>query len=137
MIANRKEYFKKYNKMYKNQKKNKDKAKLVYRKWLDIKAKERGMTRQEYRRERNYKIKYGITISDYDLLYAKQEGRCAICEKLSSKLSVDHCHKSNKIRGLLCLRCNLALGYLDDDPRNFIKAVNYLKTRDILQEKVI
>lgn len=56
------------------------------------------------------KIKYGITPEQYDELLAKQEGKCAICDKEAEefevRLAVDHDHKSGEIRGLLCRYCN-------------------------------
>ena len=47
-----------------------------------------------------------ITVVEYNRLYEEQDGACAICAKQHGKLRVDHCHKTGKIRGLLCPRCN-------------------------------
>lgn len=69
--------------------------------------------------------KYGLTVANYDALLRKQRGCCAICKrkpKGGRKLAVDHCHDSGMVRGLLCARCNTALGQLRDDP-NIIKAM--------------
>jgi len=41
-------------------------------------------------------------------------------------LQVDHCHKTNKIRGLLCLPCNVSLGYLEEDTERLLGLVDYL-----------
>ncbi|MFC9974321.1 endonuclease domain-containing protein [Spirillospora sp. NPDC127200] len=50
---------------------------------------------------------YGLRSGEYDALFKAQDGRCAICrETRSQRLSVDHCHKSGVVRGLLCRRCN-------------------------------
>jgi hypothetical protein len=73
--------------------------------------------------------KYGITQADYEALLARQNGGCAICrrkpnEKIS--LHVDHEHDSGRIRGLLCFRCNNALGDLGDDPVQLQRAIAYL-----------
>ena len=86
-------------------------------------------------RETHYKIKYGITIKEYNKIYKKQKGVCAICglpESLIMRtgiihLSIDHNHKTGKIRGLLCHRCNRALGYFNDNPFLLVKAIKYLK----------
>lgn len=60
---------------------------------------------------------FGMTIATYDALLAEQNGVCAICKELCStgrRLSVDHDHSTGRIRGLLCKRCNLFLGVLED-----------------------
>lgn len=59
-----------------------------------------------------------------------QNGVCAICNQINingRKLSVDHNHKTGKFRGLLCLKCNLAIGYLQEDVSLFEKSIEYLK----------
>ena len=57
----------------------------------------------------HFKAKYCITTEQYDAMFAKQNGLCKLCEQ-SKKLVVDHCHETNRIRGLLCIGCNAALG---------------------------
>lgn len=90
--------------------------------------------------ERNNKLKstYGITLDEYKDIYAEQNGECAICKShytldgyKSEKLHVDHCHQSGKVRGLLCHKCNTALGLLKDKTQNLLNAVDYLNTRNI------
>jgi hypothetical protein len=61
------------------------------------------------------KSEYGITIEDYDKMYLKQEGKCAGCKTFHDVLCVDHNHKTGKIRGLLCRKCNSALGFVEDN----------------------
>lgn len=69
----------------------------------------------------------GVTKDQYDDLLNEQKNVCAICDgKLSKKLSVDHCHKTNLVRGLLCSKCNFGLGYFNDDPELLKKAISYL-----------
>lgn len=74
---------------------------------------------------------YNLTEEDYNLLYSLQEGKCKICGisqfKLKTKLAVDHCHKTGKVRGLLCTKCNLGLGYFNDNYLILEKATEYLK----------
>ena len=74
---------------------------------------------------------YGITLEEYRDLEQEQNFSCAICEKLSSEcnkgLHVDHCHSTGKIRGLLCSKCNTAIGLLDDKPDRVHKVMNYLQ----------
>jgi hypothetical protein len=63
-------------------------------------------------------------------LHKEQDGRCAICNKHESeftvKLGVDHCHTTNKVRGLLCTNCNHAIGQLKDSPELCFRAAEYL-----------
>lgn len=75
--------------------------------------------------------KYGIRQEGYEKLLLEQDGKCAICGKtaescLHGVLHVDHCHKSGKIRGLLCRGCNHILGTVGDDPAVLSRAIHYL-----------
>ncbi len=58
----------------------------------------------------------------------KQKGLCAICREVPEKkrLAVDHCHKTGKIRGLLCNLCNMSIGCLRDCPKKARSAARYL-----------
>ena len=74
---------------------------------------------------------YDITWEDYEAMYDKQRGCCAICKsRISSsrtqKLYVDHCHQTLRVRGLLCGNCNNGLGQFKDSPRLLQRAINYL-----------
>ena len=87
--------------------------------------------RRERVRRHRYK-KFGITEAEYDEMNAKQGGMCAICggvdtRSSSHQLSVDHCHVTGKIRGLLCNNCNRGLGLLGDTLEALEKAVSYLR----------
>lgn len=81
-------------------------------------------------RNRNYKSKYGITLDDYNRMLEEQDGLCVICHKpetvRSSRLSVDHSHATNRVRGLLCNRCNLLLGNAYDSIELLQECINYL-----------
>ena len=78
------------------------------------------------------KRRYGITLEYYNELLEKQDYVCAICGRTAAgnktSLFVDHCHKTGKVRGLLCLDCNTSLGRFNDDPNLFRKAIKYLET---------
>lgn len=77
------------------------------------------------------KNRYGLTREEYDILLQKQQYNCAICKKhrqeFNQDFAVDHCHKTNKIRGLLCVGCNTGLGSLKDSVDNLEQAIVYLK----------
>jgi hypothetical protein len=78
----------------------------------------------------NLKRLYGITIEEYENLYVMQGGRWLICNVLYDVLSVDHNHKTNQVRGLLCKNCNFGLGHFRDDPELLHSAINYLSRRE-------
>lgn len=69
---------------------------------------------------------------DYSTLLQDQQGRCAICGTDSpggrGRFHVDHCHKTGKVRGLLCHCCNLMLGHSKDNPETLARAIAYLTT---------
>ena len=83
--------------------------------------------------ETHLKSKYGITLKDKTILLQKQNNKCKICsvsflyDKHSTKPFVDHCHTTNKVRGLLCLHCNTGLGYFKDHIPTLTKTINYLQ----------
>lgn len=79
----------------------------------------------EHNRERNLWQNYKITSGEYQCLFDKQGGKCAICKRVRS-LVVDHCHKTGKIRGLLCSSCNSAIGLLDENVGFLNSAIDYL-----------
>lgn len=79
------------------------------------------------------KTKYGISPEDYYSMFEKQNNRCAICGEEfsdSNKAFVDHCHKTNKVRGLLCTRCNTLLGMAKDNIETLQNAIKYLNNTE-------
>lgn len=81
-------------------------------------------------RNKTFKYKYGITIEEYEQMLKKQLNGCAICKREFSdkiKPDVDHHHGLIKVRGILCHRCNLALGYLQEDEDLIWDILEYLK----------
>ena len=84
---------------------------------------------------RYMKFRYGVTLERYIELLKEQGGVCAICGKEETRvnqwgpcrLSIDHDHNTDKVRGLLCQKCNAALGLLDEDAVLFAKCVSYLE----------
>lgn len=91
----------------------------------------------EKRRIEHLRKKFDMTVEQYEAMATAQDGRCAICRKEPKRyrLAVDHCHATGRVRGLLCPRCNVALGWLeqaDHGPRlneylgfgSFLKILN-------------
>lgn len=103
---------------------------------LDAQVKKREFLRtpegKSWKRNVQLKHLYGITIDDFIAMSNKQDGLCKICsshgkDNRNGVLFVDHCHVTNKVRGLLCKDCNTALGLLKDCPERMTAAINYLK----------
>jgi Recombination endonuclease VII len=72
---------------------------------------------------------WGMTVEQYEEIRATQDDRCAICgvePEPEKVLPLDHCHQTNALRGLLCDRCNLGLGYFGDDPELLLRAAQYV-----------
>ena len=102
------------------------------RKWFAENSERANENRRRYSLFDNY----GITTQDYDALLRQQGGVCAICGNgepdahgrtgKKFRLSVDHCHDTGAVRGLLCQKCNRAIGLLNDDPIRLRKAISYL-----------
>jgi len=87
-------------------------------------------TRKYYGRKNDLKYRYNISQKEYNQMLNKQDGKCIICGELPTtfkNLSVDHNHKTGKIRGLLCDHCNRGIGFLKENPYILIKAIKYLK----------
>lgn len=79
--------------------------------------------------------RYGVTQADVDEMIVQQDNLCAICNKPPSgktkrdhRLFLDHCHKTGKVRGMLCNDCNLALGRVHDNVDILKSMIEYLKT---------
>lgn len=104
---------------YRNSKKGKEKKRNYYQR-TKHKALEQSLIRH-----------YGITRKEYDEMRIKQDCLCAICGKHESEsnkgLHVDHCHDTQKVRGLLCNSCNLAIGMLKHNSTILYKAIEYLR----------
>jgi hypothetical protein len=72
----------------------------------------------------------GLTEEQYVAMVAAQNGCCAICEiapPTGKVLYVDHCHVTNRVRGLLCHPCNASLGLMKDEPQRLRRAADYLE----------
>lgn len=95
----------------------------------------KGRSRRDPIRRRKHarlKEKYGISVETYEDMLAAQGSCCRICnvaltgETYATKPCVDHCHETKRVRGILCAFCNIALGFLKDDPARLARAIEYL-----------
>ena len=101
-------------------------AQQARRKANPEKAKESSRKAEQTRRLK----RYGLTRDEYTALLSSQEHRCAICEAElhNNRLThVDHCHKTGKVRGILCHHCNLLLGNARDSLTVLSSAYSYLE----------
>lgn len=84
----------------------------------------------KYLRKYRLKIMYGLTPDDWNALYEEQGGCCAICgihqSSLNQTLSIDHDHKTNKVRSLLCVSCNSALGMVKENKLILFQMISYI-----------
>jgi hypothetical protein len=89
---------------------------------------------RERQRDNHLKRLYGLSAEEYDTFFREQGGVCAICKQESdttgknSKLHVDHDHTTGKVRGLLCYRCNVAMGFLSEDTQRIYQILDYIST---------
>ncbi len=137
---------KEYEKEYYEKNKERIKARVRAHRYKYI-EKHREQQRR-YRKENPDKVRdskmksfYGIGLDRYNELVLEQNNKCAICRNeetikdnrtgLIKKLSVDHCHDTGIIRGLLCNNCNRAMGLFRDDPDILRKAILYLENRHV------
>ena len=77
-------------------------------------------------RNSNYLRKYGITLEEYNIRCNEQNNECLICKQPSEKLVVDHCHTTGDVRGLICNKCNVGLGFFEDSQVLLMNAIKYL-----------
>jgi hypothetical protein len=85
--------------------------------------------RNRYNSIRHRKIKYSVSEIDFNKILKNQSYTCIICSKeltSGNKTHLDHCHKTGKIRGILCNSCNLGLGLFKDSIQSLTKAIEYL-----------
>lgn len=74
------------------------------------------------------KTRYGVTENDFDLMLRAQDNRCAVCHTdfTDQPPHIDHCHTTERVRGLLCSQCNRGIGQLRDSVEILNRAINYL-----------
>lgn len=78
---------------------------------------------------------YGISQEELELMKQRQNGFCEICQS-AGKLVVDHDHSNGRVRGLLCHGCNVALGFMKDNPLVLESAVRYLRANIVEKEEI-
>lgn len=98
---------------------------------FQIRLENKGLTYKERHkkssRKGNLKV-YGLTSEKWDEYLNNQKGMCAICKsKFTKRPHIDHDHKTNKVRGLLCNTCNWGIGNFKDSVDILLNAISYLR----------
>lgn len=121
MVEDRDEYKKKYRVLHKEYAKK-------YRKEYQKQHLSKVRTQQHKSNHKKILKKLGLTLDNYNEMFAKQSGCCAMCKKpqvkFKKRFAIDHNHKTGKVRGLLCSACNSTLGWYEN---NKDKIINYLE----------
>ena len=86
-------------------------------------------------RSQYLKRNYGLTFEEFDSMLSKQDNCCAICKGKEpygrhKRFTVDHNHKTGEVRGLLCNRCNTALGLVEDNIHTLKSMIQYLESHE-------
>lgn len=83
------------------------------------------------KQDAHYKTTYGLTVEQREQMHQDQGGLCSICKTqltIGVNTHTDHCHNSNKVRGLLCGNCNRGLGSFKDNTGYLMEAIKYLQS---------
>lgn len=122
----------------------KEKLTAYQRKWYNKNKEKKAEQLRKWRKsnpesDKNSRLKclFGINLEKYNEMLASQNGVCKLCFKAEQdihhnsnkviSLAVDHCHSSKKVRGLLCGKCNKALGLIKDSQEWLVRASLYLR----------
>lgn len=136
-----KEFRKRHYEKYKEQIRKKEREKYWENREhiLEVRAEYRKKNKEKIYSDNRKRIlkKYGLTAERYEKMLENQNDSCAICEKhFSEKIimqrlpSIDHCHTTGKVRGLLCMDCNVKLSVLENTV--FVKKANkYIKSASL------
>ena len=92
----------------------------------------KGLCEQCYITAYSLESRYGLTGNDVEAMLVAQNYKCALCLKQfdgrgPGKLHIDHCHSTGHIRGILCVKCNTALGSLGDTEEALLRVLEYLR----------
>lgn len=105
---------------------------LDHKKEIDRRSVQWRKNHPEYTRKIHLRHNHDLSCENWLKIWESQDGKCAICGKKFKKSSnayVDHNHKTGEIRGLLCMKCNFAIGLLNDDLELMKKVIEYLQER--------
>lgn len=104
-------------------KENKDKLKQRNKEWRNSEAGKKAKQKEKAKR-------FGLSLENYEQMLLEQNNVCKVCEEPETEnksLAIDHDHKTGQVRGLLCGKCNKAIGLLRDNAELLRKAADYLE----------
>lgn len=87
---------------------------------------EREVRRKYYKPHEAIRRKLNISDTEYNQLISESNNCCNICNRVLDKKCIDHCHTTNKVRGVLCNNCNTALGLVGDNIQTLESMIKYL-----------
>lgn len=111
-----------------------------------IRERERYKLMRDHNTSVRLKKNFGITLEEYNAMFALQNGRCAICDteqKIKDKhgnlrrFAVDHDHKTGKVRQLLCGPCNMSIGLVKENVKTLNKMIDYIKRHEDTNVKTV
>jgi len=124
----RKERRERYLKNYDREKQKNKEYREKNRELIREKQKKYNRENPEKRKNAILKNVYGITLEQYNQIFEKQKGKCAICKRhqkeLTRTLCVDHNHKTKQVRGLLCVTCNTDVSVVENRLKEMLKYLN-------------
>lgn len=130
-----KEYILKRNKLYRDN--NKEKISAQKKEWarknsdnLVIKVREYRRKNRDKTKKWNTKQRYNLDLEDVNNILIKQNNLCKICNDSLTQYHIDHNHKTNFVRGILCKKCNTGLGMFRDNTDYLFSAIEYLKENE-------
>lgn len=96
----------------------------------------------EYSRWHGMAKRYGLSKEHYLQLLKDQDGKCAICgcglgRAKQKSPDVDHCHKTKRVRGILCRQCNMAIGLMKDSDIRLTAAADYIRRGGAVSEDIV
>ena len=85
------------------------------------------------RLKNNLKSSVGLTVEQFTAMLTAQDNKCAICKVENGvprrRLAADHCHETGVFRGVLCHKCNLGIGFFNDNVEKLAAAIDYIVSR--------
>jgi hypothetical protein len=117
-----------YAKAYREANREKRRAYIRHRYATDAEFRAKKKERERKREHARTCRRYGISVEQFDEMFARQHGACGICERpFQHTPHIDHDHATHTVRGLLCNMCNLGLGHFEDNPTFLRNAARYLE----------